>query len=155
MTRAAEARGQALTGTAAEALARALEAEHAAIYAYGPIGVRLRGQQVDRARAAEAAHRQRRDRLVLTLSATGAPPPAPAASYELPFEVAGQEAAWRLAVLVEERVAAVWRAALPATEGTLRAEALDALLDAAVRATGWREAAGDTPATVPFPGAGQ
>lgn len=143
---------RALAGEPAEALAQALTAEHAAIYAYGPIGVRLRGKQVDRAHAAEAAHRRRRDRLVVTLSATGAMPPAAAASYELPFEVAGEEDALRLAVLVEDRVAAVWRAALPATDGTVRAEALDALLDAAVRATQWRAAVGVTPPTVPFPG---
>lgn len=143
---------QALAGAPAEALAQALAAEHAAIYAYGPIGVRLRGKRVGTARAAEAAHRRRRDALVVTLAAAGVAPPAAAASYELPFEVAGEEDALRLAVLVEERVAAVWRAALPATGGTTRAEALDALLDAAVRATRWRTAAEVAPATVPFPG---
>jgi hypothetical protein len=42
---------------------------------------------------------------------------------------------------------------LPAVTGTDRARALTALVDAAVRATGWRLAAGVAPATVPFPGA--
>lgn len=135
-----------------EALAEALAAEHAAVYAYGPIGVRLRGELVGAARSAEATHRRRRDALVIALTEAGVEPPAAAPSYELPFEVAGEEDALRLAVLVEERVAAVWRAALPATAGATRAEALDALVDAAVRATRWRVSAESAPATVPFPG---
>jgi hypothetical protein len=54
---------------------------------------------------------------------------------------------------VEERVGAVWRAALPAVTGEDRAEALDALVAAAIEATGWLRAAGVHPATTAFPGA--
>ncbi|MCG5438661.1 DUF4439 domain-containing protein, partial [Micromonospora foliorum] len=46
--------------SAGEALAAALSAEYAAIYAYGRIGVRLSGAARDAARQAEAAHRRRR-----------------------------------------------------------------------------------------------
>lgn len=134
-------------------LADALAAEHAAIFAYGPIGVRLEDALADAARDAEAAHRRRRDALVLALAETEAQVPAPEPSYVLPFEVTDAADALRLAVLVEERVAAVWRAVLPETTGTSRTEALDALVDAALRATGWRRAAGQLPVTVPFPGA--
>jgi len=135
-----------------EELAAALAAEHAAIFAYGPIGVRLSGANADQARAAEAAHRGRRDALVLALTENGATPPAAAPAYALPFPVTETAGALRLAVEIEERTAAVWRAALPATEGDQRARALDGLTDAAVRATRWRRAAGVTPNTVPFPG---
>ncbi|MEO3743062.1 ferritin-like domain-containing protein [Plantactinospora sp. B5E13] len=135
-----------------EELAAALAAEHAAVYAYGPIGVRLKGKAVDQARDAEAAHRSRRDSLVLLLTAKGVDVPPAAAAYALPFPVTDEASALRLAVEVEERTAGVWRAALPATEGPERTRVLDGLTDAAVRATRWRRRAGITPATVPFPG---
>ncbi|AVT30729.1 MULTISPECIES: ferritin-like domain-containing protein [unclassified Plantactinospora] len=135
-----------------EALAAALAAEHAAVYAYGLIGVRLSGAAAEQARSAEAAHRGRRDALVLLLTERGGPVPAPEPAYALPFAVTDEAGALRLAVEVEERTAAVWRAALPATEGAERSRALDGLTDAAVRATRWRGTAGVSPATVPFPG---
>ncbi|GIG86609.1 ferritin-like domain-containing protein [Plantactinospora endophytica] len=135
-----------------EALAAALSAEHAAIYAYGPIGVRLKGAAAEQARSAEAAHRSRRDALVLLLTERGGPVPGAEPAYALPFPVTDEAGALRLAVEVEERTAGVWRAALPATEGADRTRALDGLTDAAVRATRWRKAAGISPTTVPFPG---
>ena len=53
-----------------EQLAAALAAEEAAIYAYGPIGVQLdQRRRPAQARAAEAAHRDRRDVLVSLLAA--------------------------------------------------------------------------------------
>jgi Domain of unknown function (DUF4439) len=134
-------------------LTDALAAEHAAIFAYGVIGGRLDGDEADAAREAEAAHRSRRDALLLTLAERGDTAPVAAASYDLPFPVAGADDALRLATLVEERVAAIWRAVLPTAGRTDRAEALDALVDAAIRAAGWRRAAGDEPGTVAFPGA--
>lgn len=138
-------------------LAGALVAEHAAIFAYGLVGVRLAGDGEDdqavAARAAEEAHRARRDALVAALTERGGQVPVAEASYQLPFEVADAADARRLAVLVEERVATVCRAALPAVTGPDREQALDALVDAAVRATAWRVADGVEPATVSFPGA--
>jgi hypothetical protein len=136
-----------------EQLAAALAAEEAAIYAYGPIGVRLTADR-DRteARAAEAAHRDRRDVVVSRLdelSASTAPAPA---GYALPYPVTDRASALRLAVDVEEGVAAAWRAVLPVTVDADRSAALAALTDAAVRATRWRRFAGVTPVTVPFPG---
>lgn len=137
---------------AGEALAEALAAEHAAIYAYGPIGVRLEDDLADAAREAEQVHRQRRDELVVLLDSRDLPAPAAAAAYDLPFPVTDADAARQMAVLVEERVAAVWRATLPELTGEDRERALAALVETAVRATGWRQAAGIEPASVPFPG---
>jgi hypothetical protein len=136
-----------------EQLAGALAAEEAAIYAYGPIGVQLTGA-ADRAeaRAAEAAHRNRRDELVgilAQLNVSTAPAPA---GYELPFAVIDPATALKLAIQVEDGVAQAWRAVLPVSRESDRSTALSAMTDAAVRATRWRRVAGVTPVTLPFPG---
>ena len=133
-------------------LVAAFAAEQAAIFAYGPIGVRLTGAAADEARAAEAAHRARRDTLVVRLAELGVAPDPVAPAYVLPFPVTDRASALRLATLIEEGGAAAWRAALPATTGPDRQAAVDALTDCAVRATRWRRLAGVTPVTVPFPG---
>ncbi|MEV2240510.1 ferritin-like domain-containing protein [Micromonospora sp. NPDC049891] len=137
---------------ASEALAGALTAEYAAIWAYGPIGVRLSDAERKAAVAAEAAHRARRDALVMQLSTGGGTVPPDRAGYALPFPVTDRASALRLAVQVEERTAAFWRAALPVSTGADRDRALAALVEYAVRATRWRRSAGITPLTVPFPG---
>ncbi len=136
-----------------EQLSAALAAEEAAIYAYGLIGVRLSGEG-DRteARTAEQVHRDRRDALVSRLAQLNASTaPAPAA-YELPFAVTDRASALKLAIHVEDGVAAAWRAVLPVTENADRTTALSGLTDSAVRATRWRRLAKVTPMTLPFPG---
>jgi hypothetical protein len=141
-----------LTDDAAAALGAALAAEHAAIFAYGPIGARLADAAAGMARTAEAAHRARRDALVVRLAAARAPVPPALPAYALPFPVNDRASALRLAAQVEDRTAAIWRAALPDTTQDDRRDALGALVDCAVRATRWRRTAGIVPATVPFPG---
>jgi hypothetical protein len=131
--------------------AEGLAAEYAAIYAYGVIGAHL-GPQVALAQSAEAAHRARRDALVLRLSAQGVNPPAAPAAYALPFPVVDPASALKLATTVEDRCAAVWRQALPDTAGEARQAALDALIDCATRGTTFRKVAGGTPLTLNFPG---
>jgi ferritin-like protein len=136
-----------------EQLAAALAAEQAAIYAYGVIGVRLPGTaEQDEARAAEQAHRQRRDYLVSRLdqlAASEAPAPA---GYELPFPVTDRATALKLAAQVEDGVCQAWRPVLPVTGAADRGTALSAMIDTAVRATRWRRLARATPLTLPFPG---
>ncbi|MCW3813450.1 ferritin-like domain-containing protein [Micromonospora sp. DR5-3] len=136
----------------AQALADALTAEYAAIWAYGVIGVHLADAARSAARAAEAAHRSRRDALILQLSEGGGQVPADQAGYALPYPVTDKASALKLAVAIEERTAGHWRATLPHTSGADRNRALAALSDCAVRATRWRRSAGVTPVTVPFPG---
>jgi len=134
-------------------LAAALAAEEAAIYAYGTLGVKLAGDSyLIEARAAEAAHRGRRDVLVSRLSALQASTAPAPAGYELPFEVTDRESALKLAIQIEDGVAQAWRAVLPVSEKTDRATALNALIDAAVRATRWRRLGEVTPATMAWPG---
>ncbi|MFS8478818.1 MAG: ferritin-like domain-containing protein [Micromonosporaceae bacterium] len=134
-----------------EALAAALAAEHATIFGYGVAGARLAGQHLTAVREAEQVHRARRDTLLTRLIAASVQPPSAEPAYALPFPVTDAAGALRLAVPLEERTAAVWRHAVGATDGEQRKLALDALLDAAVRATRWRVAAGVSPATVPLP----
>jgi hypothetical protein len=140
-------------GLANEALAAALEAEHAAIFGYGVVGAHLDRSGQTACRQAETAHRDRRDALVARMVAANEAPPAAAPAYELPFAVADRDSALRLAVHLEEGAARAWRQALPATSGDERRFAVAALMDCAVRATRWRRTAGTLPATVPFPGA--
>lgn len=130
----------------------ALAAEHAAIYAYGAVGAYLTGASATAARNAEAAHRARRDALVVQLSGDGATPSPASPVYALPHPVTDTASALRLAVEIEERTGAAWRSELAATTGDRRKTALDALVDCAVRATKFRRTAGITPATVEFPG---
>jgi hypothetical protein len=136
---------------ATDALDSALAAEHAAIYGYGTIGAHLTGAALAQAQQAEEAHRTRRDRLVVRLSAVGVSPPAAQPAYALPFPVIDAASAQRLAVQLEERAAAIWRTALPPTTGDDRRVALDALVDCALRAARWRRATGTQPGTVPLP----
>lgn len=134
-------------------LAAALAAEEAAIYAYGLVGVNLsRAGDIAEARTAEAAHRTRRDTLVSRLAQLEASTGPSPAGYELPFPVTDRASALKLAIHVEDGVAAAWRAVLPVTQRTDRGAALSALTDSAVRATRWRRLAEVSPVTLPFPG---
>jgi hypothetical protein len=133
-------------------LADALEAEYAAVFGYGVVGSHVAPRLRTAAKQAERAHRNRRDQLLGRLEAKGVTPPAAEPAYRLPFEVSDPESAVKLGRHLEERVAAVWQATLGATRGADRRLALEALIDAAVRASRWRTAMG-APATVPLPGA--
>ena len=133
-------------------LADALKAEYAAVYGYGVVGVHVEPALRTAAKQAENAHRKRRDQLLERLAAAGATPPAAEPAYRLPFPVTDSAGAVKLGRHLEEGVAAVWQATLVATRGADRKLALDALIDAAIRASRWRTAMG-APATVPLPGA--
>ncbi|MFY1633231.1 ferritin-like domain-containing protein [Solwaraspora sp. WMMB335] len=133
-----------------DAWQEALMAEYAAIFAYGVVGVQLSAGAADQARAVEAAHRARRDMLVLRAAGASQVPVDPA--YQTPFPVTDAASALRLAAEVEERCAAVWRAVLPVSTGEERETALDALVEYAVNATRWRLTAGITPAVPTWPG---
>ncbi|MFF5226673.1 ferritin-like domain-containing protein [Dactylosporangium sp. NPDC000521] len=135
-----------------ERLVAALQAEHAAIYAYGIAGPKLDSGTVGVARNAEAAHRTRRDDLVVRLSGAGISPPPAAPAYALPFPVTDRASALKLLAMVEDRTAAQWRLALPPTSGDVRRLAVDALVDCAARGAALRQAAGTTPLTSAFPG---
>jgi hypothetical protein len=134
-------------------LGDALRAEYAAVFGYGVVGAHVAGRLLAATRKAEEAHRRRRDVVLERLSSgVKATPPAAEPAYTLPFPVTDRDNAVKLAVHLEERTAAVWRAVLGGERGADRELALDALVDSAVLATRWRAVAG-LPATVPLPGA--
>ena len=135
-----------------ERLRATLAAEYAALYAYGRLGVWLEKELRPVAHDAEAAHRARRDAVVMRLLQRGVKAPVAEAAYALPAPVTDQASALKLAIMIEERTAAIWRAALIDTTGDDRRLAVDGLIDAAIRATRFRKAAGVTPTTVAFPG---
>lgn len=132
-------------------LGDALAGEHAAIFGYGVLGAHLTGPALELARQAEAAHRARRDALLVRLSSASPAPPAADPAYTLPFAVTDGAGALRLATGIEERTGAVWRVTLAAVGGDDRRRALDALTDCALRAARFRRAAGESPGTVPLP----
>ena len=129
----------------------ALAGEHAAIYGYGALGAHLTGANLALAQQAEAAHRARRDALLLRLASASPAPPAADPAYTLPFPVTDQASALRLATGIEERTGDVWKATLGGVMGDDRHRALDALTDCALRAARFRRASGQNPGTVPLP----
>ncbi|KAB8161632.1 DUF4439 domain-containing protein [Streptomyces sp. 3MP-14] len=132
-------RGEESEAPALEATQAALAAEHAAVYGYGVVGARLdREERGAWAREAYDAHRARRDALQVTVRELGASPVASAAGYELPFRVADEAGAARLAGELESRLAGAYADLVLAAEGEARADAARALRDAAVRAARWR-----------------
>ncbi|MFD3840487.1 ferritin-like domain-containing protein [Streptomyces sp. NPDC058642] len=120
------------------ALQAALAAEHAAVYGYGVVGGRIREGRRTEAKSAYDAHRARRDALAREVRDLGGTPAAAAAGYALPFPVLDPDAAVRLAVELEDRIAGVYSDLVRATVDGRRSMAAEALREAAVRAVRWR-----------------
>jgi hypothetical protein len=135
------------------ALQAALAGEHAAVYAYGVIGAHLDAAGQPLAARALGAHLTARDTLHAAIAATGGQPVAAEPAYVLPFVVRTPPAALRLAVLVEDRLAALYLALVTAAEDRpTRALAAAALQTTAVATAGWRQRGRLTPLTEAFPG---
>jgi hypothetical protein len=135
------------------AMQGALAAEHAVIFGYAVAGAHLSGADLAAVRAADTAHRDRRDALAAAVRARGADPVTAEPGYRLPFAVTGRPAALRLAGTLEDGTAAAWRYLVAAADrADLRRTAVAALTDAAVRATRWRRGYDPAHAAVPFPG---
>jgi len=134
--------------TAAElgALAAALEAEQAALYAYGLVGARGGPPSRAPALAALRAHALQRDLLASRLAAAGRRPPAGEPAYALPFEVSSAATARALAAHVETALAAHYADLVAAAAPGRRREAAGWLAGAAAAARRWGAAA------TPFPG---
>ncbi|GAA2655796.1 ferritin-like domain-containing protein [Streptomyces vastus] len=141
-----EVSGKAEASGELKAVQAALRAEHAAVYGYGIVGGKAGEERQAEAQAAYDAHRARRDALTRAVrDLEGKPEPA-AAAYALPFPVTDVDAAVRLAVELEERVAGVYSDVVRAAGGERRRDAAQALREAAVRAARWRGG------SVAFPG---
>ena len=142
-----------LPDDAARATQDALGAEHAALWVYGLVSAFLPPDYGNALQEGSNAHRARRDATELLLSGAGQSPRSAEAAYVLPQDVTDEPSALAVLVVAETDVTVAWRAVLERTDDTtLRTAALGGLTDAAVRATRWRRAAGQTPATPPLPG---
>lgn len=129
-------------------LTAVLDAEHAAVYAYGVLGAQLDDRTRPLALHAFDAHRIRRDELAARI---GASAPGPHAAYDV--AVSSRGGALALAVRLEEGLSVRWRDLVGGTsDRRLRSLAIGALQETAVRAAVWRQTAGTRPVTVAFPG---
>jgi hypothetical protein len=137
-------------------LQAALAAEHAAVWAYDLASAFVTGSAAGELHDAVSAHQARRDATQRLLADAGVQPVPPEPGYLTPEPVTDMVSAVRLAITAETDVAGAWRAVLErsAPDPAIRGMALDALVDAAVRASRWRASAGIAPVTVPFPGTG-
>ncbi|WP_308250083.1 ferritin-like domain-containing protein [Sphaerisporangium fuscum] len=127
-------------------LNRVLDAEHAAVYAYGIVGARTSGGQRSSATNCYNAHRARRDQIRRLITARGGTPSESGVAYDLPFPVKAARDAARLAALVEERVTAAYLELASVDDASLRRLAALAMQEATVRGYGWR------PVIAAFPG---
>jgi len=141
------------TRTETTALQDALAAEHTAVWGYGVVGAALAANARQPAADSEAAHRDVRDRIVALLEQRKTDPVPAKAGYTLPFPVLSAVDAAKLAVVLEDGVAAAWVHVLGgAADHDVRAFAVDTLSATEVRAVVWRTTAGQTPVTSAFPG---
>lgn len=135
------------------ALQRTLAGENAAVYGYGVVGAHAPDRDRGTALVALARCRARRDALRSLLIARGATPGAAAAAYGLPFPVTSGGPALRLAIRLEEALAATYFALISATDDAeLRRFAAVAMQEQAARAAGWRTRLRLQLPTTPFPG---
>jgi hypothetical protein len=136
-----------------QAMQGALAAEHAVIYGYAAAGAHLAGADLAAARAADRVHRDRRDALAADIRERDAEPVTAEPAYRLPFPVTGRPAALKLLATLEDGAAAAWHYLVAAAaDARVRRTAVAVLIDAAVRATGWRLTVEPAKAAVPFPG---
>ncbi|WTW94617.1 ferritin-like domain-containing protein [Streptomycetaceae bacterium NBC_01309] len=129
-----------------QALQSLLDAEHAAVYGYGVVGAKSEGAAKAQARTAYDAHRARRDEVERLITAQGGRPRAAAPAYTLPFAVDTAADASRLAVYLEDGVAAHLGDLVAASGGDQRISAAKWLQQTAVDGARWRGA------SIAFPG---
>lgn len=136
----------------ASALQQLWAAHSAAVFGYPVVGVHLTdSSQINRARALEQAHAERRDAVAQQLAVLGTPlPDGQAVGSAAPLTTIAQ--AHQRAVELEEAVAAACRFLLVRSDQAGRPGALTALTTAAKDATYWRSLARPNAPTVPFAG---
>ena len=145
--------GTPTAATETAALRDALAAEYTAIWGYGVVGAALGPHGRAPALAAEAAHRDVRDRVMALLADRKADPVREQPAYALPFPVLSAVDAAALGAVLENGVAAAWVRVLGQSAQRATRELAVGLLSAAeVRAVTWRIAAGKKPVTRALPG---
>ncbi|WP_406231389.1 ferritin-like domain-containing protein [Nocardia sp. NBC_01009] len=135
------------------ALIDALNAEYAAVYAYGVIDAYASTERDRLVTQYTAAHRARRDSTVEALTAAGTTAPPPDAAYTAPFPIDDPIPAANLAVTVETDCAVAWRSVVERADTELvRWMGIEALTESALRQATWQAILGAAPPTVAFPG---
>ena len=118
-TSATVASSAATTESSVADLGTLIEAEDAAIYAYGVIGAHLTGPDRARALKALSEHRRLRDDWIGLAHADGQEIPPAAIAYDLPIDVRDRASAEALSVEIETRMIRVYD-----TSGEIAAKAL-------------------------------
>ncbi|QBJ98145.1 DUF4439 domain-containing protein [Rhodococcus sp. ABRD24] len=140
-------------GPEQQALIDALNAEYAAIFAYGLVAAFSNANRTDLVAANTAAHRARRNATRDALIAASVDAPEPQAGYAVPFPVTDPISAAQLAAQVEADTAVAWRSVIERSQSEhTREVAIVALTEATLRVANWRSILGITPPTVAFPG---
>lgn len=141
------------SGEAVAAVQAALTTEHAAVWTYRLVTAFLPGSSSEALSAGLTTHRAQRDVAERLISDAGGTPVPAAPAYVSGKQVIDEKSALALLISAESDVATAWRGALERTDDRgLRRTALDALVGAAVRATTWRQQAGEVPASEALPG---
>jgi hypothetical protein len=121
-----------------QALQATLAAEHAAVYVYGVLGGRVSTAQDPRVaslvRSAYDTHRARRDRLRTVISDLDRTPVGPEAAYAVDADDRDGSHLAAVALVTEERCAAVYAQLVASTVDDQRRWAVEALTDASLRA---------------------
>ncbi|PTR26582.1 uncharacterized protein DUF4439 [Rhodococcus sp. OK519] len=140
-------------GPEQQALIEALQAEYAAVFAYGIVAAFSNTNRADLVASNTAAHRARRDATLDALAAADVDAPEPEAGYTIPFAVSDPVSAAQLAAQIESDTAVAWRSVIERSQSEhTREVGVTALTEAAVRAGNWRAILGVAPATTAFPG---
>ncbi|MEO3810095.1 ferritin-like domain-containing protein [Sphaerisporangium sp. B11E5] len=120
------------------ALNKVLDAEHAAVYAYGVVGARTAASQRAAATAGFNAHRARRDQLRGLITTRSGTPSEAAPGYTLPFPIVTSTDAARLAAYIEDRVTSAYLELTSTEDPDLRRLAAHAMQECTIRAYTWR-----------------
>jgi len=136
-----------------QALTDALNAEYAAVYAYGVISAYAAADRNKILVDFTATHRARRDATIDALKAAGGAVPGPAPAYPPPIPVNDPIPAAKFAVTVETDTAIAWRSLIERSDTPqVRRAGIEALGECAVRLATWQQILGTNPATAAFPG---
>ncbi|WP_206490478.1 ferritin-like domain-containing protein [Rhodococcus sp. KRD162] len=140
-------------GPEQQGLVDALDAEYAAVFAYGVVAAFSNSSRAELVASNTAAHRARRDATIDALQAASVAVPEPAAAYAVPFPVTDAVSAARLAVQAETDTSVAWRSLIERSQsGAAREMGVQALTESAVRLATWQQILGVTPSSTAFPG---
>jgi hypothetical protein len=146
---------EGLSADTATALQNALSSAHAVLWLYGTASAFVSGSVEAELVAAMDAVQNLREATQQRLTAGGVAPQAAQPAYLVPTPVTDQRTALSALAIAESDATVAWRSVLEHTDDrSVRAAALAALVDCAVRQTRWRRLAGRSPASVAMPGQG-